>query len=406
MVDAVTESKMGVEKASGGFGKLAARRVLAMMCGAALVGGAAACGSGGGSGSSSGTIGIGALIATTSQYSFAGTDEQAGVKTAIQVLSKDPKYKGHTFDLQSVDEAGNTTRAMAGLRKFANDSSVVGVVGPTASPVGNAIAPVANQMKIPMISLTSSNDVAKGDWTFKILTDPDAISSEVAHYAVSQLHAKRVATVDDIDNSGQTEEVAGFTDAVKKAGGTIVYQGHTNATASNFGPVASRVVSSHPDVVFITVVGEQMAPLVAQFHQAGLPKSVKFLGTRTMFTSDFPTSSGVAHCCDLVTDWSPFLGKSQNKTFTNAYRKETNHAPTTWAAVGYAATMTIGHAVARCMDSKITRQCVQQQMAKLRGDPSILGTGTLSMDPKGIAQYKSSIISVGDGKFVPVGGGQ
>ena len=103
------------------------------------------------------------------------------------------------------DTGSEKAQAITLINRFQARDNVLMVLGPTSSSEGVAIAPVANDLKIPLLTTTAVSDAINksGLWAFKTPASPSLIIGDVAKYAVDNLHVKNAALVFGRDNDGQ-----------------------------------------------------------------------------------------------------------------------------------------------------------------------------------------------------------
>jgi branched-chain amino acid transport system substrate-binding protein len=84
---------------------------------------------------------------------------------------------------------------------------------------------------------------------------------------------------------------------------------------------------------------------VKQYRQAGLADSIPFLSAFTVDESTLPAQQDAALGMYGGANWAPNLDNPQNKAFVDAYLKEYNAVPATYAFQAYDAAMLIDSAV-------------------------------------------------------------
>ena len=107
----------------------------------------------------------------------------------------------------------------------------------------------------------------------------------------------------------------------------------------------SRIAAASPDAIFAFIPGGMGVNFVKQFRQAGLADKVKFLSAFTVDESTLPAQQDAALGLLAGSNWAPNLDNPRNKTFVEAYVKEYNAIPATYAFQAYDAAMLIDSAV-------------------------------------------------------------
>jgi branched-chain amino acid transport system substrate-binding protein len=106
---------------------------------------------------------------------------------AIEEINKAGGVKGKQLEVLSLDDQGKPDEAAMVTTKLITQDKVVAILGEVASSVSLAMAPIAQQYKIPMITPSSTNpDVTKkGDHIFRVCFIDPFQGSVMAKFAES-----------------------------------------------------------------------------------------------------------------------------------------------------------------------------------------------------------------------------
>ncbi len=107
----------------------------------------------------------------------------------------------------------------------------------------------------------------------------------------------------------------------------------------------SRIAAASPDAIFAFLPGGMGVNFVKQYRQAGLAEKIPFLSAFTVDESTLPAQRDAALGMYGGANWAPNLDNPQNKAFVDAYLKEYNAVPATYAFQAYDAAMLIDSAV-------------------------------------------------------------
>lgn len=132
------------------------------------------------------------------------------------------------------DSAGEPGRAATAVRELARDESLVAIVGPLLSGASEAAAEAAEEVGVPLLTLTSRSSVPRDrPQVFRLRTTPaDEIHFLVKH-AVEVLGAKRFAILYPSDNYGRGMRKR-FFEAVDARGLHVVALSSYDPTANDF----------------------------------------------------------------------------------------------------------------------------------------------------------------------------
>src|SRR6202040_1473693 len=103
--------------------------------------------------------------------------------------------------------------------------------------------------------------------------------------------------------------------------------------------------SLKPDALFTFMPGGMGVGLVKQYSQAGLADKIPFLSAFTVDESTLPAQQDAALGMFAGSDWAPNLENPENRAFVEAYIKEYNAVPATYAFQAYGAAMLIDSAL-------------------------------------------------------------
>ena len=141
---------------------------------------------------------------------------------------------------------------------------------------------------------------------------------------------------------------------------------------------------------------------IIQARQQGIDAKVKFLGVPNMGADQFVIIGGKAvEGAVYVADYFPGMDTAENKRFVEAYRKRYNRLPDNGAALGYTA-IKIATAAIKAAGANPTHESIREALEKTNKLPVILGRGEFSFDAERGAQYQGVIMTVKDGKFIPL----
>lgn len=196
-----------------------------------------------------GTIGV--VLPLSGAFGRFGEESLRGIALAagiFQEIAAEPVAGGEAeasqprIRLEVRDSAGNPERAAAAVRELAAIDDVVAIVGPLLAAEAEAAARVAQQQGVPLLTLTSREDVAAGrDRVFRLRTTPNDEVRFLVDHAVDQLGAERFAVLypADIYGRGMRDR---FWDAVEGRGGHMVAASSYAPDATDFAEPIRRMI--------------------------------------------------------------------------------------------------------------------------------------------------------------------
>lgn len=210
------------------------------------------------------------------------------------------------------------------------------ILGPLFAKSATAVAPVARQAQVPVITFSTDRQVAGGG-VYLLSFQPAPEVVRVVGYAAQQGKLRFAALVPE-DAFGKIVAAA-FTDAVKHAGGTIValetYPPSANGVLEPMRKVSAAIRAAEADGTPVDVLflpgGQENVELVARLlPQAEIDtEKIKLIGTGGM---DYPNAG---HEARLVGAWYPAPDPSGWSDFSQKYAKNYGQAPPRIASLAY-----------------------------------------------------------------------
>jgi ABC-type branched-subunit amino acid transport system substrate-binding protein len=144
--------------------------------------------------------------------------------------------------LEVRDTAGSPEQAAAAVRELSELDDVVAIVGPLLAAEAEAAAQVAQQREMPLLTLTSREDVAAGrDRVFRLRTTPTDEVRFLVDHAVDELGARRFAVLYPGDAYGRGMRDH-FWEAVEARGGHVVAASSYEPEATDFAEPIRRMI--------------------------------------------------------------------------------------------------------------------------------------------------------------------
>jgi len=345
-------------------------------------------------------IPVGVFNSLTGTYAFGGVPIQNGMKLALEEANAAGLPGGNKFKVIEGDEAGDKGQAINLVNQFVRRDNVMLILGPTISSVALGAAPVANELKVPILAIGSSPGIiATGPWAFKIQATPVDIMGFLGKLAVESLGVKNIILLHDQSNDGYIGQKNALSEYLTKAGAKVVADEKFVSSESNFLALATKVATTPTDAIFIAAPAELAANLILQVRQAGLDPKVKFIGPSTFGSASFIKAGGKAvEGTYIVSDYSPANPSPMNLAFVKAYQAKYSMPPDNWAGMGYALGQVAVQAVKNAGPAP-DRTKIRDELAKLNKVPMVMGNGTWSVDAARNPSYGGVLLQVKNGTF-------
>lgn len=231
-----------------------------------------------------------------------------------------------TIAMQALDTNSEVIKAVTAFNQFAQQRLPI-VVSDSQSPIGQAVAPLANDAKITFLSGAGSQLENKGGFAFR-LADLKSSASGVGKRLIKN-GAKRIAAIVATDNPSFPTLAAATLDGT---GATYVMTQNVTTKDTNFSAVITNLKSANIDALVLSVLPAQAGNIIQQMTDAGM-QNVQLAGTLAISPQTFTIAGKAATGLIFPQAWAP--GGSRSSAFEAAYKQKYNAVPTAYSGVGY-----------------------------------------------------------------------
>ncbi len=231
-----------------------------------------------------------------------------------------------TMVMETLDTNSEVTKAVTGFNQFAQRRLPI-VVSDSQSPIGQAVAPLANDAKVAFLSGAGSQLENKGGYAFR-LADLKTSTSAVGKHLLAK-GAKRIGAIVATDNPSFPTLAAATLDGL---GVSYVSTQNVTTKDSNFSAVITNLKNANIDALVLSVLPEQAGNIIQQMVAAGM-QNVILAGTLATSPQTFTIAGKAATSMVFPQAWAP--GGSRSAAFETAYRQKFNSVPTAYSGVGY-----------------------------------------------------------------------
>ncbi|MCL1818987.1 MAG: ABC transporter substrate-binding protein, partial [Spirochaetaceae bacterium] len=203
------------------------------------------------------------LTAGSAQW---GTDCKKGGELKVKEINAKGGILGRPVELIVYDCQQSPTEGVRAYTRLAQIDKVVAVNGSLQSNVGLAVQPVADQMRVPVVTRALDERVTTPGFNpddpdkkippskYMFLTQPSAFQHAgiIASYAVHELKMNTFAMLYTPGNAYALYLAKGFEYYVKKNGKQMAGNFEFQAGDQDFRPQLTRIRELNPDGLFIT----------------------------------------------------------------------------------------------------------------------------------------------------------
>jgi len=302
---------------------------------------------------------IGHVAPISGPIAHLGKDNENGAIMAIDELNAKGIMIGGKkvkFDLLSEDDGSDPKQGTAAAQKLV-DAKVNAVVGHLNSGTSIPASKIYYNAGIPQISpsATATAYTMQGfTSTFRVVANDGQLGGTLGRYAVKEIHAKRVAIIDDRTAYGQgvaAEFKKGLNSKV--SGVEIVSEQYTNDKATDFNAILTAIKFKNPDLIFFGGMDAVAGPMLRQMKGLGI--RAKFMGGDGVCTTQLVALAG-----DALADGQVICAEAggvfdaQKKAaadFRAAYKKKFGTEVQLYAPYVYDAVMTFADAMQQAKSS-------------------------------------------------------
>ncbi len=338
-------------------------------------------------------------------------DESGGMKALSSALTYAATMKieevnaagginGRTLKLVTYDTRSDVNEAINALRRMVEQDKVPVVLGPPIANIGIAVAPIAEELKVPIVGLFMDDKCTiqeNGEpWTYMFLAQDSATYQglTMAAYAIQELGVKKVAILYNSSNSYSVGLATPFEEAILKSGGEIVAKETYTGTDKDFRAQLTKIKSANPDVIYFPSYPVEIPLIYTQAYELGI--KVPMLGSNSV------PPTGLAPSTDPAATTNTFYPYGINPSdpvlvdWAAAYKAKFNSPALAQSFSGADAFGIILQAIEACGDD-ITSVCITEKLNTMESYKGFQGNVKLSPDTHQPIGLPLAIMTIKDG---------
>jgi branched-chain amino acid transport system substrate-binding protein len=211
-------------------------------------------------------IHVGVTISTTGPAASLGIPQ----RNSFPLMPKE--VAGQTIEYTVLDDGGDSTRAVANMRKLIDEDHADAIIGSSTTPASMAMIAVAAESQIPMVSVAASARLiapmdAQRHWVFKVPQNDSLMADAIAAH-MQKAGVKTVGFIgfNDAYGDGWSDE---FARAAAAHGLKVVSsERFARSDTSVMGQVL-KTMAAKPDAVLIAGAGTPAALPQKTLHERG-----------------------------------------------------------------------------------------------------------------------------------------
>jgi branched-chain amino acid transport system substrate-binding protein len=304
---------------------------------------------------------IGLLTTLSGPPAALGQQQRNGFQLALKTLGN--RLGGREVELLVQDDELKPDVAVGRAKAFVERDRVDFVVGPVFSNILQAmLKPVTDGGAILISPNAGTSNFAGKDCNpnlFVTSYQNDQVHEVLGKYA--QDKGIKTAFIMAPNYQAGKDSLAGFKHYFK---GEVVDEVYVPLNQLDYSAELSKIAAASPQAIFVFLPGGMGVNFVKQFRQAGLADKITFLSAFTVDESTLPAQQDAALGFFGGANWAPDLDNPQNKAFVDAYLKEYNAVPGSYAFQAYDSALLIDSALKATGGSTVDKAALRAEMAK------------------------------------------
>ena len=241
-----------------------------------------------------GTITIGFVGPLTGDAAVYGAEEKNAITLALKEINEAGGINGKTLAVVYEDGKCAGKDATTAAQKLISVDKVKVILGGTCSGETLAIAPIAEQNKVIVMSaFSSSPDItAAGDYIFRNSPSDLDVAKGYANYIVNKKGYKNVAILSENTEYGVGVRKV-FVDEMNNLGGTVTTDEMFKQGERDFRGMIAKIKAANPQAVFVNPqAGATGGTAIKQIREAGITAPI--FSTYTFGGEDGIKAAGTA----------------------------------------------------------------------------------------------------------------
>ncbi len=304
-----------------------------------------------------------------------------GATFVAEKINKEGGLLGKQIKLISYDFKNSVPESLTAYTRLVDQDKAIAIIGTPNSAVQIAMAPLADEKKVPVIGdpmderATTPDPGKVNKNTF--LGEPSASeqAKAIASYALNEMGLKKFAVLYDQGNPYSISLATPFAEYISAKGGQVVANEPFQSGTNDFRPQLTKIKQTNPDAIHITSYLKENSLIVAQAREMGI--TVPFVGNNSCFVP-FAETAGKAGD-GVVFPNNIALDDPKLQDYIKAYKARFGKDPVVHAFMGYDNMMIVVNAIKKAgkLDPVAIRDAMENETKDVEGI-----TGKLTLDPK------------------------
>jgi branched-chain amino acid transport system substrate-binding protein len=325
-------------------------------------------------------IAIGAVLPLTGDAAHWGIPPRNAAELAVEEINDAGGIGGRKLKLLVEDDRCQPADGVSAFNKIMATASPIVVLGAVCSSVSLAIAPLAEQGKIVLISPASTSPrlTDAGDFIFRVVPSGGLRGKMFAEYLYKDRGLRKVAVI-YINNEGGIGGSSSFKARFTQLGGVVALEETYAQGATDVRAQLMKIKAANADGVMVGSYPPDTVLVLRQARELALQLPL-FFTTEAVQNPDVLREAGDAANGAVYILAAPVSGEAPER-FAGAYEAKFGKKPELFAAEGYDIVRLVGQAIAAAKDKPVSGPGIRDFLYQVRDYAG--ASGRITFDSNG-----------------------
>lgn len=344
-----------------------------------------------------GPIKIGFSTALSGDAAAWGLPIKKGAEIALDKVNQEGGVNGRKLELIFEDDKCDGKEGVTVANKLINVDKVPAVIGTVCSAATLAMAPIAEQNKVLLLSSGASAPALRdaGDYIFTIYPLDNYEASIAAGFAYEKLNKRSAAILYGNNDYGKgAKEV--IEQEFQNKGGKISISESYLLGSKDFRAQLTKIKNSGADVLLIWGQPNEMVPILSQIKELGI--QVPIVTTSAIIETDDLKKAGLQLAEGVIYTIFETVTNDNARYLNNEYQKRYNEDGGWLSAIGYDVVLLAAEAI---KNNGADGTQMKDYLYTVKNFPG--ASGNMSFDEYGTVIKNFVFKTVKNGQFAPYG---
>lgn len=319
----------------------------------------------------------------------------------IEEVNANGGINGRQLKLITYDTRSDVNEAINAYRRMVEQDKVVAVFGPPIANIGIGVAPVAQELKVPIVGLFMDDKCTiqeSGEpWTYMFLAQNSSTQQgrTIAAYAVNELKAKKIAILYNSQNAYSVGLAGPFEQVVIDNGGEIVAKETYTTTDKDFRAQLTKIKAANPDAIYFPSYPVEIPLIYTQAFELGI--TVPMLGSNSVPPTGLAPQTDPAATTNTFYPYGINPGDAALVDWAKKYNEKFGVSAIAQSFSGADAFGIMLKAIENCGDD-VTSACITEKMNNVKDFKGFQGSVTISPTTHQPVGLPMAIMTIKEGK--------